>query len=156
MKPPLPGLLIAAALMTGCMVGPKYSRPAAAVTPGYKEPPPDTFRETKDWKTVGAGQPLPGKWWQVFGDARLNSLEEQVALANQDLKVAEARFREARAMVRLNRAAQFPTISVGPGERYTVLFNAAQAGVWVWHCHILNHAENDEGMFGMVTAVKVD
>lgn len=115
MKPPLPGLLIAAALMTGCMVGPKYSRPAAPVTPGYKEPPPDTFRETKDWKTAGAGQPLPGKWWQVFGDARLNSLEEQVAPANQDLKVAEARFREARAMVRLNRAAQFPTISVGPG-----------------------------------------
>jgi plastocyanin len=48
------------------------------------------------------------------------------------------------------------TISVGPGERYTVLFNANQPGVWVWHCHILNHAENDEGMFGMVTAVKVD
>jgi plastocyanin len=48
------------------------------------------------------------------------------------------------------------TISVGPGERYTVLFNASQPGVWVWHCHILNHAENDEGMFGMVTALKVD
>ena len=48
------------------------------------------------------------------------------------------------------------TVTVGPGERYTVLFNAKAAGVWVWHCHILNHAENDEGMFGMVTAVKVD
>ncbi len=48
------------------------------------------------------------------------------------------------------------TVTVGPGERYTVLFNASAPGVWVWHCHILNHAENDEGMFGMVTALKVD
>jgi hypothetical protein len=25
----------------------------------------------------------------------------------------------------------------------------------VWHCHILNHAEREEGMFGMVTALVV-
>lgn len=48
------------------------------------------------------------------------------------------------------------TVTVGPGERYTVLFNTKAPGVWVWHCHILNHAENDDGMFGMVTAIKVD
>ena len=47
------------------------------------------------------------------------------------------------------------TVSVGPGERYTVLFQASQTGAWVWHCHILNHAEREEGMFGMVTAVAV-
>jgi plastocyanin len=47
------------------------------------------------------------------------------------------------------------TVSVGPGERYTVLFQAAQTGAWVWHCHILNHAEREDGMFGMVTAVAV-
>ena len=47
------------------------------------------------------------------------------------------------------------TILVGPGERYTVLFNADQVGTWVWHCHILNHAESADGMFGMVTAVVV-
>ncbi len=47
------------------------------------------------------------------------------------------------------------TILVAPGERYTVLFHADQAGTWVWHCHILNHVESDAGMFGMVTAVVV-
>lgn len=47
------------------------------------------------------------------------------------------------------------TISVGPGERYTVLFQATKPGVWVWHCHILNHAESEDGMFGMVTAIAV-
>jgi FtsP/CotA-like multicopper oxidase with cupredoxin domain len=48
------------------------------------------------------------------------------------------------------------TILVGPGERYTVLLNATEAGTWVWHCHILNHVERDAGMFGMVTALIVE
>jgi FtsP/CotA-like multicopper oxidase with cupredoxin domain len=48
------------------------------------------------------------------------------------------------------------TINVAPGERYTVLAQAEDPGVWVWHCHILNHVESEEGMFGMVTAVIVE
>jgi manganese oxidase len=47
------------------------------------------------------------------------------------------------------------TILVAPGERYTVLFNPTVAGTWVWHCHILNHVESADGMFGMVTALVV-
>jgi plastocyanin len=47
------------------------------------------------------------------------------------------------------------TISVAPGERYTVLYHFVDPGVWAWHCHILNHAEGPHGMFGMVTAVIV-
>jgi uncharacterized cupredoxin-like copper-binding protein len=48
------------------------------------------------------------------------------------------------------------TLLVAPGERYTVLMNANQAGTWVWHCHILNHVERETGMFGMVTALVVE
>jgi FtsP/CotA-like multicopper oxidase with cupredoxin domain len=47
------------------------------------------------------------------------------------------------------------TLDVAPGERYTVLVHATAPGVWAWHCHILNHAEGDQGMFGMVTAFVV-
>ena len=47
------------------------------------------------------------------------------------------------------------TILIAPGERYTVLIHADTAGTWVWHCHILNHAESADGMFGMVTALVV-
>ena len=102
-------------LMAGCMVGPKYSKPSVPMTAAYKEPPPESFKETKDWKTAQPGAPeISIKWWEIFGDPQLNALEEQVAPGNQDLKAAEARFREARALIRFNRAAQFPTISVGP------------------------------------------
>ena len=45
------------------------------------------------------------------------------------------------------------TLNIAPGERYTVLVRptAEHVGVWAFHCHILNHAERDTGMFGMVT-----
>ena len=47
------------------------------------------------------------------------------------------------------------TVMVGPGERYTVLVHATFPGTWAWHCHILPHAEREDGMFGMVTAMVV-
>jgi manganese oxidase len=48
------------------------------------------------------------------------------------------------------------TVNVAPGERYSVLVTAEHVGAWVFHCHILPHAETDEGMFGMVTAFIVE
>jgi FtsP/CotA-like multicopper oxidase with cupredoxin domain len=48
------------------------------------------------------------------------------------------------------------TVSVAPGERYSVLVHLDQPGTWVWHCHILGHVERDTGMYGMVTAVVVE
>lgn len=44
------------------------------------------------------------------------------------------------------------TVNVAPGERYSVLYQLSDPGVWVLHCHILTHVEKEEGMFGMVTA----
>ena len=48
------------------------------------------------------------------------------------------------------------TLWVAPGERYTVLYKGTDPGVWAWHCHILTHAEGEQGMFGMVTALIVE
>jgi FtsP/CotA-like multicopper oxidase with cupredoxin domain len=52
---------------------------------------------------------------------------------------------------------QVDTLNVAPGERYTVLVRptAEHVGVWAYHCHILNHAEGEQGMFGMVTTLIV-
>ncbi len=45
------------------------------------------------------------------------------------------------------------TINVAPGERWDVMVKCDEPGVWAYHCHILNHAESANGMFGMVTAL---
>ncbi len=47
-------------------------------------------------------------------------------------------------------------VNVAPGERYSVLVQLDKPGAWVWHCHILPHVEDENGMFGMVTAVIVE
>jgi NodT family efflux transporter outer membrane factor (OMF) lipoprotein len=99
---------LAALLFGGCMVGPEYTKPSAPMTPAYKE--------ADGWKAAEPSDNLPrGQWWAILGDPELQALEEQVADANQNLKIAEARLREARAMVRFNRAALFPTISTSFG-----------------------------------------
>ena len=48
------------------------------------------------------------------------------------------------------------TINVAPGERWDVIVDCTDPGVWAFHCHILSHAESEHGMFGMVTALIVE
>ena len=48
------------------------------------------------------------------------------------------------------------TLNVAPGERWDVIVNCNNPGVWAFHCHVLPHAEAPNGMFGMVTALIVE
>ncbi len=110
-------LLIVA--LEGCTVGPKYVKPSVPTSPAYKEDTPASYKESEQWQPANPGdQATRGNWWEIFSDPELNKLEVQIADSNQDLKVAEARFREARAAIRFNRAAQFPTISTSPSASY--------------------------------------
>jgi len=47
------------------------------------------------------------------------------------------------------------TLGVNPGERWDVVIRCEEPGAWAFHCHILQHAEGQDGMFGMVTALVV-
>jgi NodT family efflux transporter outer membrane factor (OMF) lipoprotein len=108
-------LLMVTIFVAGCMVGPKYVKPNTPLAPAFKEQPPESFKESNGWIPAQPGdQGLRGKWWEIFGDSQLNALEEEVTLSNQDLKVAEARLRQARATIRFNRSQEFPTISISP------------------------------------------
>ncbi len=71
---------------------------------------------TNGWKVAEPQAQVPkGNWWQVFGDAELNELEGQASAANQQLKVAFARFAEARAQMAITRSGLFPSVAV-PGS----------------------------------------
>ena len=56
----------------------------------------------------------------------------------------------------LERPYTQDTVLVAPGQRVDVLIEATEPGPWAWHCHVLNHAESENGMFGMVTALIVE
>jgi len=47
------------------------------------------------------------------------------------------------------------TLGVNPGERWDVVIDCDEPGAWAFHCHILQHAEGQDGMFGMVTALVI-
>ncbi|SPE41365.1 RND efflux system, outer membrane lipoprotein, NodT family [Candidatus Sulfopaludibacter sp. SbA3] len=104
-----------ALLLMGCTAGPKYARPVVPAAPAFSEQPPQSFLESQGWKQAQpADSTLRADWWQLFGNSGLNRLEEEIDLSNQTLKAAEARFREARALIQLNRAGLYPTVSAAP------------------------------------------
>jgi NodT family efflux transporter outer membrane factor (OMF) lipoprotein len=100
-------------LLSGCMVGPKYARPTAPVSPAFKEA--SEWKEGDGWKVAQPGDDvIREKWWELYGDPDLNQIEEQVDTSNQTVRVAEANFRQARAAIRFSRAAEKPTIGTSP------------------------------------------
>ena len=92
--------------LCACTVGPDYVRPDAPV--------PAAFKENLAWKTAEPRDHLArGKWWEAFNDPVLNGLQEQVSISNQNIAQAEARFRQAAALLEATRAGLFPTLTGG-------------------------------------------
>jgi len=93
--------------LSGCTVGPNYHLPTVQTPPAYKE--------VGDWKPAQPNdQNLGGTWWMMFQDPQLDALELQVNVSNQNLKAAEAQYRQSRAALRYARADYYPTVTVGP------------------------------------------
>ena len=90
--------------VAGCMVGPDYVRPPA--------PTSAAFKESEGWKTAQPSDIVPrAGWWEVFGDADLDALEQEVDVSNQTILAAEANVRQARAATDAARAGLFPTVN---------------------------------------------
>jgi NodT family efflux transporter outer membrane factor (OMF) lipoprotein len=131
---------IALVFSTGCMIGPNYKRPDARAPSAYKESPPSGWKQAQPNDAM-----LRGKWWTIYNDPRLDALEDQVGISNQNVLAAEAQFRAAKAAVRAARAALFPTVTTTPSgtrsggsgalsgqsQRYTIPIDAAyQIDIW--------------------------
>jgi len=86
----------------GCMVGPKYQRPAAAVPQQWPTPPA---------QKAFASEPVTQEWWKSFHDQELESLVARVIEDNLDLKAAVARVEEARANRGVARSDLFPQVN---------------------------------------------
>jgi NodT family efflux transporter outer membrane factor (OMF) lipoprotein len=134
-----PWLLTAAILgcaLGGCVVGPKYHAPSATVAPpppAYKEAatpnvPAPAAATAADPTAGGLGvwtpaQPqdaqLRGKWWEIYNDAELNALEEQLNIDNQNIKQSFENFMAARAMIRESRAQLFPAVGANPSYAHS-------------------------------------
>ncbi|HEY6610220.1 MAG TPA: efflux transporter outer membrane subunit [Pseudomonas sp.] len=103
-----PTLLLALAL-SGCAIGPDYQRPEINT--------PAAFRQAEGWKAAEPADALArGAWWELYGDATLNDLQQRLADANQSLAQSLAQYREAQALVRGTRASFFPSVTANAGK----------------------------------------
>ena len=115
--------LVCALICTlGCTVGPGYKRPAAQV--------PDAWKSAGPWQTAAPKDAIPkGAWWQIFHDAELDRLEQELLQANQSLAAAQDRLSQARALARVASSAYFPTLSADPnGQRQRISGNRPVLG----------------------------
>jgi NodT family efflux transporter outer membrane factor (OMF) lipoprotein len=105
--------LALALVLGGCAVGPDYVRPKVDAPAEFKELPPG-------WRSARPGDALPrGQWWTMFGDPELDSLIERIAISNQNIRVAEANLRHARALADQARAGLFPTVNANASATRT-------------------------------------
>jgi len=96
-------LAAAAALLSGCAIGPNYKRPNVAV--------PTNFRATAPLDAHEAASLADLKWFEVFQDEQLQGLVRTALAQNYDLRDAVARVEEARANLGVTRSNQVPQVS---------------------------------------------
>ena len=99
--------LVALATVAGCQylsVGPVYHRPSLEV--------PESYKEARDWKPAEPQDTKPrGNWWDLYDDPDLDALMRQVAVSNQNVRLAAARYDQAVALLGNARSGYFPTIT---------------------------------------------
>src|SRR5882672_9209927 len=98
--------LFVLALLAACAVGPDYQRPPIETPASYKE-------QSGDWRQAAPQDNIDrGAWWSIYKDSILDDLEKQVDISNQNLKAAEAAYREASAVVEETHARLFPSLTL--------------------------------------------
>ena len=99
-------------LLAGCAVGPDYVRP--------KLEAPAQYKELQGWRTATPSDSAPkGEWWTLFRDRELDALIARIDISNQNIRVAEARLRQARAVADQARAGLFPALNANASATRT-------------------------------------
>ncbi len=104
-------LLTGIVMLAACEVGPDYVPPPVTV--------PQAYKESGNWLPAQPNDAIDrGAWWSLYNDPILDNLEKQIDISNQNLKAAEASWRQTRAVVEEARSGLFPTLALsGAGTR---------------------------------------
>lgn len=95
-------IIIAAASLAGCTVGPNYQRPSIPAPPNFRAPEGEGVADPTSLGDL--------KWWEVFKDEKLQELERTALAQNYDLRDAVARIEAASAELGVTRSNQLPNV----------------------------------------------
>jgi multidrug efflux system outer membrane protein len=117
--------MAAALFLAGC-AAPAFKQPAVSVPASYKEAASaasgqDAVRSAPDgstWKQAAPAERQPrGEWWKAFGDATLDAMVADAIANNQNVAVALARLKQARAIAGIAEADRSPQIGLSAGAQ---------------------------------------
>ena len=80
-------------LLSACMVGPNFQKPAAPTTQHYDvqaEQALSASNNDTDARHIDLGKQLEGNWWSQLGSAKLNAVMQKAVTGNFDLQAADA------------------------------------------------------------------
>jgi multidrug efflux system outer membrane protein len=133
---------VAAVLLSGCTVGPKYKRPTIDTPTVYRGTETSGNTQSSETPHDLNGAALPGqpnspattalslgdeKWWEVFGDPQLQELIRTALKQNYDVRIAAERVLESQAQLGVTRSQEFPQLS-GGGAYTAQRYPSAQFG----------------------------
>jgi NodT family efflux transporter outer membrane factor (OMF) lipoprotein len=116
--------LMASTVLTGCTLGPDFTRPTASTAASWFSGPKEAVKKPP---SIPVAEPVDVDWWTLFHDPVLTGLERRVAADNLDVKVAAVRLTESRAQLGVARSSLFPTIG---GNASVVREQASDKGVF--------------------------
>jgi len=101
---------IAAVALSGCVVGPNFTRPVAPKSLGY-----GMKGDAPSPSDVALGEPATGPWWRVFGSVDLDRTVDLALAGNPNLTVADANLRQARQALSAARGGLYPEVDANAG-----------------------------------------
>ncbi|MFG0633767.1 efflux transporter outer membrane subunit [Pseudomonas sp. xss_2] len=103
------GASLCALMLSACTLSPDYHRPELAT--------PAQFKQAEGWTQANPSDAIArGAWWELYGDAGLNALVEELNRSNQTVAQYEAQYRQATALIRSSRASLFPSLDLSAGK----------------------------------------
>ena len=100
--------LAVAGNLSGCAAGPDYVRPASGM--------PASWSSDSTWKVARPEDAaVRDGWWKVFGEARLDALEDEAIARNPGLAQVVERLAQARAQATIAASTLFPGVTAGVG-----------------------------------------
>jgi outer membrane protein, multidrug efflux system len=94
-------MMVAAALLSGCAVGPDYRAPIADVP----------ARWSSDQTRQAPGPAHLSHWWSRLNDPLLDALIDEATASNLDVATSKAKIREARYSLQQTTAGLFPSVT---------------------------------------------
>ncbi|MFJ3451036.1 efflux transporter outer membrane subunit [Pseudomonas sichuanensis] len=105
----LVGAGLCVAMLSACTLSPDYHRPELST--------PAQFKQAEGWTQAKPSDAIArSAWWEIYGDAQLNTLVEELNRSNQTVAQSAAQYRQAQALVRSSRASLFPSLDLSVGK----------------------------------------